>query len=331
VAVSVVVVVLFGVYLYMTRLPDLPVVPEEDASLPAVGESGDSAQAGENTSATRQRKDGVYTFLLCGTDHNNGGTDTIIVVSYDTKNQTVGMVSVPRDTIILNSSGNVRKINSAYNSGGIDQLKTELKKLLGIPIDFYIKVDLNGFVQGIDALDGIDFEVPVDMNYDDPTEGQELHIHFSKGLQHLDGQAAIEVARYRHDNDSSINADYNDGGRMETQRGIIKAALKKALASPFKVPELVSIVSEDVETDLSVKDLTAFANQVLTRLDLDDMESMALPGNYDVRYNGGYYVGLYPQETVDMVNQYLNPYTQDLTLDDVTITTVNSSNQIYTA
>ena len=91
------------------------------------------------------------------------------MVSYDTVNQTAGMVSIPRDTMILNSSGKVRKINSAYNNGGIDQVKTEIRKLLGIPIDFYIKVSLNGFVKGIDALDGIDFEVPVNMNYDDPT------------------------------------------------------------------------------------------------------------------------------------------------------------------
>ncbi len=335
VGLSAVIVVLFCVYQYMTRLPDLPVLPQEtEAPLPPVHPTaapGETEAPVQPTANPLQRKEGVYNFLLCGTDHNNGGTDTIIVVSYDTQNQTVGMVSVPRDTMILNSSGKIRKINSAYNNGGMDQVKAEVRKLLGIPIDFYIKIDLNGFVKGINALGGIEFDVPVNMNYDDPTPGQELHIHFNKGLQSLTGQQAIEVARYRHDNDPSINAGYNDGGRMETQRGIIMAALTKALSSPFKVPELVTIVMDHVETDLSVKDMTAFANQVLTRFDMENMTSAALPGNYDVRYGGGFYVGLYPQETVDLVNQYLNPYTRDLTLDDVTITTVDSNNKVYTA
>lgn len=334
VGVSAVIVALFCVYQYMTRLPELPAVPlETSAPLPSVAPTGAPGEtaAPDQPSTALQRREGVYNFLLCGTDHNNGGTDTIIVVSYDTRQQTVGMVSIPRDTMILNAKGKVRKINSAYNNGGVDQVKAEVKKLLGVPIDFYIKVNLNGFVKGIDALGGIEFDVPVNMNYDDPTPGQELHIHFNKGLQPLTGQQAIEVARYRHDNDPSVNPGYNDGGRMETQRGIITAALTKALSSPFKAPELVSIVMDHVETDLSIKDMTAFANQVLTRFDMANLTSAALPGNYDVRYGGGYYVGLYPQETVDLVNQYLNPYTRDLTLDDVSITTVNSKNQLYTA
>ena len=169
------------------------------------------------------------------------------------------------------------------------------------------------------------------MNYDDPTPGQELHIHYTKGMQHLTGQQAIEVARYRHDNDPSVNPGYNDSGRMETQRGIISAAVKKALSSPLKAPELVSIVMDHVETDLSLKNMTAFANQVFSGFQLENISSAALPGDYDVRYSGGWYVGLDPQATVDLVNQYLNPYTRDLTLDDVEITTVNSSNKLYTA
>lgn len=329
------IVVGFCIYQYMAVLPDLPLFPEETGALPALpGADDGSADAfvpsNPSPSGPRQRKDGVYNFLLCGTDHNNGGTDTIIVVQYDTVNQEVHMVSVPRDTMILNSSGKIRKINSSYNNGGVDQLKTELRKLLGVPIDYYIKVDLNGFVAGIDALGGVDFEVPVNMNYDDPTPGQELHIHFNRGMTHLSGSDAIKVVRYRHDNDSSVNAGYNDQQRMETQQALIKAVVAKVLANPLKVPELVGIVMDHVETDLSAKNMTAFANQVLTRLDMENISSDTLPGNYAAQYGGGWYVALYPQEVVDMVNQRLNPYQRELTLDDVTITTLDGNKKPYT-
>lgn len=333
VAISVVIIVVFCAGMYFTRLPDLPTTGSTSDTLPPVDQEGGDAEPDAADPNALQRKEGVYTFLLCGTDHGNGGTDTIMAVTYDTVNQTVGMVSIPRDTIILNSSGKVRKINSAYNNGGIDQVKTEVTKLLGIPIDYYIKIDLNGFVDGIDALGGIDFEVPVDMNYDDPTPGQELHIHFEAGMQHLDGQEALEVARYRHDNDPYAT-NYSDANRMETQRGIIMAALQKAMSNPFKVPELVGIVMDNVETDLSLQAMTAFATQVLTKFDTENITSDALPGDYAARYpypNGGWYVALDPQGTVDLVNQLLNPYTRDLTLDDVTITTLNSNHELYTA
>lgn len=329
---SALIVVGFCVYQYMTVLPELPLGPEEDAlpALPADADGDALAPSNPSSPNARQRKDGVYNFLLCGTDHNNGGTDTIIMVQYDTVNQEVHMVSVPRDTIILNSSNKIRKINSSYNSGGVDQLKAEVRKLLGVPIDFYIKVDLNGFVAGIDALGGVDFEVPVNMNYDDPTPGQELHIHFSRGMTHLSGSDAIKVVRYRHDNDPYVNPGYNDQQRMETQQALIKAVVTKVLTNPLKVPELVGIVMDHVETDLSVKDMTAFANQVLTRLDTANISSDTLPGNYAAQYGGGWYVALYPQEVVDLVNQKLNPYQRELTLDDVTITTLDSSNKPYT-
>lgn len=327
------IVVGFCIYQYMTVLPDIR--PEETDALPTLpAESVDGPDvltpSNPSPSGARQRKEGVYNFLLCGTDHNNGGTDTIIMVQYDTVEQNVHMVSIPRDTIILNSNGKIRKINSSYNNGGVDQLKAEVRKLLGVPIDFYIKIDLNGFVAGIDALNGVDFEIPVDMNYDDPTPGQELHIHFNRGMTHLSGADAIKVVRYRHDNHPDVNAGYNDQQRMETQQALIKAVVAKVMANPLKVPELVGIVMDNVETDLSVKDMTAFANQVLTHLEMEHITSDTLPGNYAARYQGRWYVALYPQEVIDMVNQRLNPYQRELTLDDVTITTLDEKNEPYT-
>ena len=329
VVVSAIIVALYAWYTYMTRLPPVPSVPDPG---PDASADVSADPAGEQT-AGRQRKEGYYTFLLCATDHGNGGTDTIILASYDTVSQQVNMVSVPRDTLFLNDSGKVRKINSAYNSGGIQELDEQLEKMLGIPIDYYVKVDLKGFEDAVNLIGGVEFDIPCAMNYDDDTPGQELHIHFEPGLTRLNGADALKVVRFRKNNDGS---GYTDVGRMQTQQAFIKAVISQTLkvSNLTKVGELVNIVTSHVETNLSVSDITAFANQVLTRFNTDNMTSNLLPGDYAARYpypSGGWYVALDPQGTVDMVNQYLNPYDQDVTLDDVVIHTLNSNHQVYQA
>ena len=137
-----------------------------------------------------KRKEGVYNFLLLGSDKGGGNADTIIVASYDTKSQKVGVLSVPRDTMVDRDWSRNGKINAALGHGGPELLAEEITKTLGVPIDYYFHINLQGFVALVDELGGVDVDIPVDMNYDDPY--QNLHIHFKKGPQHLDGQAAME-------------------------------------------------------------------------------------------------------------------------------------------
>ncbi len=81
-------------------------------------------------------------------------------------------------------------------------LKEEIEQTFGIPIDYYIYVDLKGFVALVDELEGVDVYIPEEMNYDDPY--QDLHIHYTKGQHHLNGQQAMEVVRFRHNNDGAV-------------------------------------------------------------------------------------------------------------------------------
>jgi LCP family protein required for cell wall assembly len=192
------------------------------------------------------RKQDVYTFLLCGTDDGNGGTDTIMVAAYDVKNQKMNVMSIPRDTMV-NVSWSTKKINSSYNAGGISRLAQEAGNLIGFPLDFYIKVDLKGFVQLIDALGGVEFEVPYNMNYDDPA--QNLSIHVKKGMQHLNGADAVGVVRWRKNNDGT---GYSSGdiGRIQTQQAFLKAVGKKCLnfGNITKVKEFAEIFSMGVSS-----------------------------------------------------------------------------------
>lgn len=166
-------------------LAGLIVVSDGLIKKPQIEDQPQMQQLEGETNTVSRRKDGFYTVLLCGTDDGNGGSDTIMLAAVDTENKEINVLSIPRDTLV-NEDWTVKKINSAYNRGGIDAVQEQVEKIVGFPVDFYVAVDLNGFIELVNAIDGIDFEVPINMNYDDPA--QNLHIHFSAGQQHLDGR-----------------------------------------------------------------------------------------------------------------------------------------------
>lgn len=263
---------------------------------------------------SKTRKEDCHTFLLMGMDDGNGNTDTIMAVTFDVKGKHVSVVSVPRDTLV-NVPRTVKKINAAYSAGGIEEVQREVSSILGFPVDHYITVNLRGFKALVDAVGGVDFEVPINMNYDDPT--QNLHIHLSKGMQHLDGTKALQLVRFRS---GYANADI---GRINTQQKFLKALAKKLVSwdSVGKINEFVEIFAKNVKTDLSVGNLAYFG---LAALELDmssGIEMNTLPGDGTVTYKGiPYYYELYPQKVLDIINQSgLNPYTEELTLEDTNI------------
>ncbi len=162
---------------------------------------------------------------MSGVDDHNGGSDTNILVAVDAENDYIYGVSIPRDTkAVIN--GKNHKINFAYNSGGTALLAETISQQLGIPVDFTVTVDLDGFAALVNAIGGVDFEVPISMNYDDPY--QDLHIHFSAGMQHLSGAEALKVVRFRHNNDGSGYGS-EDIGRMQTQQNFLKAVAQQTL------------------------------------------------------------------------------------------------------
>ena len=193
------------------------------------------------------RREGVYTFLVVGRDVVSGATDTILLLTYDTKEKTIQGMNIPRDTMI-NTSATSKRINSVYarNRGskdleeskrvkqGMDALKLQIGKLTGILPDFYVIVEWDAVGRLVDALDGVEFEVPWDMNYDDPE--QNLHIHQKAGLRLLDGEDAMEVVRWRKNNSGRSPGDV---GRLAVQQDFLKAVAKKCLqpSTFLKVPD----------------------------------------------------------------------------------------------
>ena len=313
VALSVLVVVLFCAYQALVRAPEQAAPPTAAVPLRPAASDDPATETDESTLPTPEplvRREGVYTFLLVATDEGGGNTDTIMVASFDTAAGTVGVVSIPRDTLVDRS---FPKINGIYAREGIEGLREAVTDLMGIPIDYYVIVGLNGFQRLVNAVGGVDFYIPCDMNYDDPTADPPLHIHYTEGMAHLDGQKAMEVVRFRKNNDGS---GYTDVGRAQTQRDLIVAVAKKALADPGQIGTYVDIFTENVKTDMSPTDILWLAGKAL-EVDLDTgVSSATLPGDGSVRYNGySYCYELDREACLAIFDQLLDPYTTPITMD----------------
>ena len=295
--------------------------PEQKAAeLPAQSAASDtdSQQSPEEQAAQEalrshlERKGGFYTILVSGVDDDNGGSDTNILMAVDTVNGYVYGVSIPRDSKAI-IGGKAHKINYAYNKGGTALLASTVSEQLGIPVDYTVCVNLQGFTALVDAIGGVDFEVPINMDYDDPIQG--LSIHFKKGMQHLSGADALRVVRFRHNNDGTGYGS-EDLGRMQTQQKFLKAVAKKMLSfenlisNPRKYAE---IFGQYVDTDLSVTDLAWFGMQVLG-MGVDKIDFSTLPNEWKYPY-----IYLDPDETLALVNTYLNPYVEDRTAEDLNL------------
>ncbi|MDF2884674.1 MAG: putative cell envelope-related function transcriptional attenuator [Clostridiaceae bacterium] len=185
-------------------------------------------------------------------------TDTIILMNYNPDNDEINIVSIPRDTLIR-INGKNEKINAANAIGGQDMLIQSVEQLFDIDINYYGKVDYEGFDKIIDTIGGIDVVIKQNMNYDDAS--QNLHIHFKKGEKvHLDGKKAEEFFRWRKNNDGTGLAD-GDLGRIENQHEFIGKVVDK-FKSPLimtKIPSILSTVSKYSETNMQPEEMIKYA------------------------------------------------------------------------
>jgi LCP family protein required for cell wall assembly len=220
-------------------------------------------------------------------------TDTIMLCSYDPKTQEASILSIPRDTFIgqnKTTANSYDKINALYQMGPEKTLQA-VNKLTGLNIEYYLNIDTEALKQLVDSIGGVYFDVPINMDYDDPT--QDLYIHLKAGYQLLDGDKAEQVVRFRHNNNgTSYPMEYgdNDLGRMKTQRNFIEAVIKK-LATPStltKLPELIKIAEQNVTTNLDItkaKDYAPYAVEFNTQ----NLKTAVMPGTPQLFNNMWFY------------------------------------------
>ncbi len=287
----------------ITAIPAPSAETSPHRETPAPEPTEEPLQAGEAIPTARQ--DGVYTILLVGNDNGNGNTDTLLLGKLDTKSHSMDIVSIPRDTLI-NTSWRVRRINTVYwgarysGADGIAALKTQVERLTGFPPDCVAVIDLQIFVQAVDLIGGIWFDVPMAMDYEDA--GQDLYIHLQPGYQLLDGYQAMGLCRYRS---GYITGDL---GRIEMQQQFLRACADQmlSLGNVPKARELVTLLSENLDTDLSAGNMAFLLRQFLACAPED--VRFHLPPCDTAYFSGCSYVLLQVEPWLELVNAHLSPY-----------------------
>lgn len=223
--------------------------------------------------------------LVMGIDERPGDpgrSDTMMLVSIDHEHSHINVLSIPRDTLITLPGHGQQKINAAYAYGGPTLAKQAVADLTGLPVDYYIKVNLRGFVKLVDLVGGVDINVPEKMNYEDPTQG--LSIHLKPGLQHLDGQTALEYVRFRGDSRADL-------GRIERQQGFLRTLAAQALKPSIlpKLPALIAQARSMVSTDIPATEQMSLAVSAYRYYD-NGVEMATVPGTPKYIDGISYYV-----------------------------------------
>ena len=316
--------------------PDLPGTGLEDG---AETEEIDWGEGNRPHSGGERKSEDYYTVLILGRDTGGGGnTDTMLLASYDVTNQKATVMSIPRDTMV-NVPYDIKRINAVYNYGGggdegIQYLYKEISQLVGFEPDYQVVVEWDAVGEIVDAMGGVWFDVPRNMNYDDPY--QDLHIHQEKGYRLLSGDDAMQVLRYRHDNDMHYGYPDGDLGRIKTQQAFLSAMVEQLLKleNVTKIRQFIQVFQDNVETDLSFQNILWFAKKaVFGGLSMENVEFVTMPNKNVSAWSRTYqsyqsYVVPIADELLDLVNNQLSPFTKVFTLSDLDIMSVNSDGSL---
>ncbi len=258
-------------------------------------------------------------------------TDTIMVASYNPNTQKATLLSIPRDTYTGKNPAKAtayQKINSIYSRNKDPQdVLDAVNDITGLNLEYYVIVKTEGFIKLVDAIGGVTFNVPIDMDYDDTS--QDLHIHLKAGEQMLDGDKAEQLVRFRHNNDgTSYPEEYgdNDLGRMRTQREFIMAVIKQTarVENIFKLGEILDVAEQNVITNVDfnvIKDYIPYAVEFNTA----NLLTATLPGESTNKNEVGTWVFIHDEEETAALVQELF-YDRDKTEETTEENSSNTSN-----
>jgi len=244
-----------------------------------------------------------------GVDKDETRTDVAFVVHYDSEQESIQLISVPRDTRVnvcdevedlLGGSYGVTKFNSVHAYGGEkygpEAAILQMEDLLGISIDHYVKINFDALVEIVDAVGGVEVDVPQNMYWDMSDTG-DITINLKKGLQTLDGEKALQLVRFRRYADGDV-------GRIQVQQLFLKALAEKVLSTESIVKNLgdyIEVMYKNVKTDVTLADALKYANYI-KKVDMDKISMETLPGAG--QYVGGTSYFIHdPEATREMVDR----------------------------
>ena len=260
----------------------------------------------------------IFTVLIAGQDNvgSHGLTDTLMLASVDTRHGTMDVVSIPRDTRV-DVSWQDAKINSVFamTGGSVYRLMEEVEKLVGFMPDFYAVLSLRAFMELVDVLGGVRMNVPTRMQYSDPYDSPPLHINLEPGYQTLTGEQAMHFIRYR--------AGDGDLGRVRRQQYFLQAVVAESLRvrNVPRIPALVEVFGEHVDTNLPLSGMTYLARQMMGG---GDLNFHTMPTEYF-----GSDLAPILDPWLEIINRYLNPYPIPVTLENLRLyTRINGTIQL---
>jgi LCP family protein required for cell wall assembly len=215
-------------------------------------------------------------------DYDRGRSDTLIVATFNPEDQSLKMLSIPRDTRVEIPNHKKDKINHAYSLGNKELTIDTVEEFLDIPIDYYVSVNFNGFINIVDELGGVTVDVP--FTFDDINKDWKRY-YFEEGEMTLDGEAALVYARMRKKDPRG------DFGRNDRQKQIVKAVIDK-LSTPkaiTKIDDLAREIGNNVETNIKIGEAIAF-RQKYTDFNSSKIETLTLEGYDETIRNVYYYI-----------------------------------------
>ncbi len=204
--------------------------------------------------------------LGCDVDYENdrpvilknsrGRSDSIMIAKLDFIDNSIHVLSIPRDTAVHIPGHSINKINAANALEGPDLTAETIKDTFGIDTDYYVSINFETFRKIVDKIGGVDLTVEKDLDYDD--NWGNLHVHLKPGPQHLTGYQAMGYVRIRHSDD--------DLHRAARQHAFLEAIRDKVKTPTMfeKVPDLMNTVADDVHTQLNMDQLISIANWART-------------------------------------------------------------------
>ena len=245
-----------------------------------IGEDEQIDENGKIVDANSSSKKKIINALVCG--KNEGLTDTIIYIKYNVETGKIAMMSIPRDTSIVSNPtlSSVYKINYMYQNKGIMSLVNQVENMLDVNIDYYLVFDASMLKEMVDAIGGVEVDVPIRMKYDDGS--QNLHIDLQPGVQVLNGEQAEGFVRFRHNNDMTVGYPMGDVQRTEVQQKFIKSFISQVLSAKniSKIPDLINIGLKNTETNITAREATKYITDA-SKIDISGMYSCTAPGDLE--------------------------------------------------
>lgn len=239
---------------------------------------------------------------------STGSSDTMIVCSYDPKTQQASMLSIPRDTFIGENTNRAKagnKLNSFYSNGSTPEKTMEaINEVTGLNISKYVLIDTKALKELVDIIGEVEFDVPINMDYDD--DSQQLYIHLQKGIQKLNGDKVEQLVRFRHNNNGSTypyEYGIEDYGRMRTQRELIKTILKQTvqLKNVKEIGKIMDLAEKYIQTNMNFSELKNYIPYIV-KMNIDNIQTEQLPGESKV-LNGIWFFLNDKKETEEVVNR----------------------------